>query len=58
MLTEADMIRIMAEKYCLAESLADAYIDNAARKIYDDDEYYEIHEYDIPYYDPKGVCSP
>jgi hypothetical protein len=42
MLTEADMIRIMKEKYSLAESIAEAYIDNEARKMLDVDELAEI----------------
>jgi hypothetical protein len=49
MLTEADMIRIMAEKYSLTESLADAYIDeefidDEAQLWYNSDEMTEMHD--------------
>lgn len=37
MLTETDMIRIMAAKYSLAESAADDFIDNEALDIPDED---------------------
>lgn len=47
MLTEADMIRIMAEKYSLAESLADAFVDNETRNLLNTDELFEMHEYEV-----------
>ncbi|MCG6936688.1 MAG: hypothetical protein LJE83_00750 [Gammaproteobacteria bacterium] len=47
MLTEADMIRILAEKHRLAESVADAYIDNEARKLLNIDEQFEMQDYDF-----------
>jgi hypothetical protein len=47
MLTEADMIRIMAEKYSMTESLADAYIDNEARKLLDIDELFEMQDEEL-----------
>lgn len=47
MLTEADMIRIMAEKYSLAESIAEAGIDIEARRLLSIDELFEIHSYDF-----------
>lgn len=51
MLTEADMIRIMAEKVGLAESVADAYIDNEARKLLNIDELLEMQDCDFSYSD-------
>lgn len=51
MLTEADMIRIMSEKSSLAESLADTYIDNEARKLLNIDEQFEMQTCDFSYPD-------
>jgi hypothetical protein len=52
MLTEADMFRIVAAKYCLTESLADTYIDgefidDEAQLWYSNDEMVEMQDYDF-----------
>lgn len=51
MLTEADMIRIMTNQYCLTESLADVHIDSDERRIYHDDRYFEVQEHEATFYD-------
>ena len=47
MLTEADMIRIMAEKYSLAESVAETFVDKEEQNMLNNDEMYELLNYDI-----------
>ncbi len=47
MLTEADMIRIMAEKYSLAESVAETFVDEEAQDLLNNDELFDMINYDV-----------
>lgn len=47
MLTEADMIRIMAAKYSLAESIAEKSIENETDDVFGDDNSSERLCYEI-----------
>lgn len=47
MLTEADMIRILAEKYSLADSVVEEYVDDEPQDVTGDDSIYPRSHYDI-----------
>ena len=49
MLTETDMIRIMAEKYALAESVSEEYIDNESQDEPENIYQFEKLGFDMPY---------
>ena len=48
MLTEADMIRIMAAKYNLAESVAEENVENKSHDVLSDDDLSEKLFYEMP----------
>ena len=55
MLTEVDIIRIMAAQRQLTESVADNFIERDALEFIDDDELFEMLDYDMSVSETNGL---